>query len=111
RSWRPRAPAQGSPRGRRPSEFQWVRAAVPWRARPTTPSQCYLITASWKRLQFWFIAIGQRIAVDIQHHRNEAVVAHHTCEIDSAALAKLVDNSLEGSVAHISVLEQFVPEV
>src|ERR1700686_771096 len=64
-----------------------------------------------KRLQFRLVAFRQRVTVDVQHHRNETVIAHNTRQVDCATLAELVHHSLEGSIGHLSCFKNFAAEV
>src|SRR5438874_11632421 len=68
-------------------------------------------TSLSQRPQFGLLAVWQRIAVDVQHHRHEAVVAHHAGQVDDAALAELVDCCLEDPVADLPGSKELVPEV
>ena len=62
------------------------------------------------RLQLGLRAIGQRIAVHIQEHRDEVVVTHRCDEINHTALTKFFYGGFERGVAYLPGVEQLGPK-
>src|SRR5438067_957147 len=59
----------------------------------------------FERTERQLAAVGNRHAVDVEHHRDQAVIAHRADQIDRAALAELVDHRLEARVARLAGVE------
>src|SRR2546425_8167775 len=54
---------------------------------------------------------GRRMAVDVEHHGDQRVVARHADQVDDAALAKPLERRLVGGVAHELLFVQLGAEV
>src|SRR5262245_32881452 len=66
---------------------------------------------SAKRLQLRLASLRQRIAIDVQQHRDRAVPAHHVDQLDDAALAEHVLRRRERRVTDLLGLQQLGREV
>src|SRR6267143_1228938 len=64
-----------------------------------------LICPSFQKI-FW-----RRMAVDVEHHRDQRVVARHAVQVDDAALAEPLEHRLVGGVAHEFLFVQLGAEV
>src|SRR6266446_965136 len=64
-----------------------------------------LICSSFQKI------FGRRMAVDVEHHRDQRVVARHADQVDDAALAKALEHRLVGGVAHELLFVQLGAEV
>src|SRR5882762_10002276 len=54
---------------------------------------------------------GRRMAVDVEHHGDQRVVARHADQVDDAALAETLEHRLVGGVAHELLFVQLGAEV
>src|SRR5882762_10228013 len=64
-----------------------------------------LICPSFQKI-FW-----RRMAVDVEHHRDQRVVARHADQVDDAALAEPLEHRLVSGVAHEFLFVQLGAEV
>src|ERR1700719_2067708 len=96
-----------------------ARSMVSQATRPRGPRSSSLVATRpalmrrplFQRGERQFLALRDRHAVDVEHHRHQAVVADDADQIDRAALAEPVDRRLEAGVARLSGLEHLMAEV